>query len=234
MKQGTDAFFVTGVYGYCAHPLEGPSRRVFSKGGGKASHCCNKLRVFPRPEKRRLAAPAGFCYHRCRFRTGKEVFYMDPKYTADITLTQNDIKRLGKMLQGDQKKGYIFTAIALVWILYAAFFQLRNGRPMLGIFMIVVVIGCVIITLFTSGRQVRKNYEMIKAAGGDRFTVLFFDDHFETKSEKNHGTYEYAKLLNIIETDTDFYLEVAKGQCVIVQKDKCNAELCSFIRGLKK
>ena len=49
---------------------------------------------------------------------------MDPKYTADITLTQNDIKRLGKMLQGDQKKGYIFTAIALVWILYAAFFQL--------------------------------------------------------------------------------------------------------------
>ena len=93
---------------------------------------------------------------------------MDPKYTADITLTQNDIKRLGKMLQGDQKKGYIFTAIALVWILYAAFFQLRNGRPMLGIFMIVVVIGCVIITLFTSGRQVRKNYEMIKAAGGVR------------------------------------------------------------------
>ena len=159
---------------------------------------------------------------------------MDPTYTADITLTQNDIKRLGKMLQGDQKKGYIFTAIALVWILYAAFFQLRNGRPMLGIFMIVVVIGCVIITLFTSGRQVRKNYEMIKAAGGDRFTVLFFDDHFETKSEKNHGTYEYAKLLNVIETDTDFYLEVAKGQCVIVQKDKCSAELCSFIRGLKK
>jgi hypothetical protein len=164
----------------------------------------------------------------------RRFFYMDPKYTADITLTQNDIKRLGKMLQGDQKKGYIFTAIALVWILYAAFFQLRNGRPMLGIFMIVVVIGCVIITLFTSGRQVRKNYEMIKAAGGDRFTVLFFDDHFETKSEKNHGTYEYAKLLNVIETDTDFYLEVAKGQCVIVQKDKCNAELCSFIRGLKK
>ena len=100
--------------------------------------------------------------------------------------------------------------------------------------LIVVVIGCVIITLFTSGRQVRKNYEMIKAAGGDRFTVLFFDDHFETKSEKNHGTYEYAKLLNVIETDTDFYLEVAKGQCVIVQKDKCSAELCSFIRGLKK
>ena len=92
---------------------------------------------------------------------------MDPKYTADITLTQNDIKRLGKMLQGDQKKGYIFTAIALVWILYAALFQLRNGRPMLGIFMIVVVIGCVIITLFTSGKQKKKNYEMIKAAGGD-------------------------------------------------------------------
>lgn len=159
---------------------------------------------------------------------------MEPKYSADITLTQNDIKRLGKMLQGDQKKGFIFTAIALVWILYAAFFQYRNGKPTLGIFMFIAVIGCVIITLYTTSRQVRKNYEMIKAAGGDRFTVLFFDDHFETKSEKNHGTYEYAKLLNVIETNTDFYLEVAKGQCVILQKDKCSSELSSFIRGLKK
>ncbi len=159
---------------------------------------------------------------------------MEPKYSVDITLTQNDIKRLGKMLQGDQKKGFIFTAIALVWILYAAFFQYRNGKPTLGIFMFIAVIGCVIITLYTTSRQVRKNYEMIKAAGGDRFTVLFFDDHFETKSEKNHGTYEYAKLLNVIETNTDFYLEVAKGQCVILQKDKCSSELSSFIRGLKK
>lgn len=159
---------------------------------------------------------------------------MEPKYSADITLTQNDIRRLGKMLQGSQKKGYIFTAAALVWILYAASFQLRNGNAMLGIFMLVAVVGCVIITLYTSARQVRKNYEMIKAAGGDRFTVLFFDDHFETKNEKNHGTYEYAKLLNVIETEQAFYLEVAKGQCVIVQKDKCTAELSSFIRGLKK
>lgn len=159
---------------------------------------------------------------------------MEPKYTADITLTQDDIKRFGKMIQGDQKKGYIFTVIAIVWILYAAFSNLRNGKTTLGIFMLIVVIGCVIITLYTSARQVRKNYEMIKEAGGDRFTVLFFDDHFETKNAKNHGSYEYANLLNVIETDRDFYLEVGKGQCVILQKEKCSAELSSFIRGLKK
>jgi hypothetical protein len=100
--------------------------------------------------------------------------------------------------------------------------------------MIVVVIVCLVITLYTTNRQLRKNFEMIKAAGGDRFTVLFYDDHFETKSEKNHGTYEYAKLLNVIETDTDFYLEVGKGQCVILQKEKCDTELSAFIRGLKK
>lgn len=159
---------------------------------------------------------------------------MEPKYSADITLTQNDIKRFAKMLQGDQKKGYIFTAIALIWILYAAYSNLRHGKTILGIFMIVVVIGCLVITLYTTNRQLRKNFEMIKAAGGDRFTVLFYDDHFETKSEKNHGTYEYAKLLNVIETDTDFYLEVGKGQCVILQKEKCDTELSAFIHGLKK
>ena len=45
---------------------------------------------------------------------------MEPKYTVDITLDENDIKRFAKMLQGDQKKGYIFTAVAVLWILYAA------------------------------------------------------------------------------------------------------------------
>ena len=159
---------------------------------------------------------------------------MEPKYSADITLTQNDIKRFAKMLQGDQKKGYIFTAIALIWILYAAYSNLRHGKTILGIFMIVVVIGCLVITLYTTNRQLRKNFEMIKAAGGDRFTVLFYDDRFETKGEKNSSSYEYAKLHGIVETDTDFYLEVERGQAVILQKQKCDAELSAFIRGLRK
>jgi hypothetical protein len=159
--------------------------------------------------------------------------FMEPKYTVDITLDENDIKRFAKMLQGDQKKGYIFTAVAVLWILYAAIANLRSGKTLIGIAMLIIVIGCPLIYLYTSRRELRKNYERIKAQGGDKFTVLFYDDHFETRGEKSKGSYEYAKLHNMIETDRDFYLEVEQGQCVILQKHKCNEELSAFIRGLK-
>ncbi len=159
---------------------------------------------------------------------------MEPKYSVDITLEQADIKRFAKMLQGDHKKGYIITAVAIVWILYSAIFNLRNGKTAIGAFMLAVVILAPLSFLYATRRQVRKSYQVIKEAGGDRYTVLFYDDHFETKGEKSHGSYEYANLNDVIETDTDFYLEVEKGQSVILQKQKCNAELSSFIREIRK
>jgi hypothetical protein len=164
----------------------------------------------------------------------KEASNMEPRYAVDITLTQKDIKRFAKMLRGDMKKGYIISALVIVWILYSAWFNLRNGKPTLGIFMIAVVILAPLAFLYASWRQVRKSYQVIRESGGDRYKVLFYDDHFDTKGEKNSSTYEYAKLHGIVETDTDFYLEVERGQAVILQKEKCNAELSSFIRGLKK
>jgi predicted xylose isomerase-like sugar epimerase len=100
--------------------------------------------------------------------------------------------------------------------------------------MIVVVILAPLAFLYASWRQVRKSYQVIRESGGDRYKVLFYDDHFETKGEKNSSTYEYAKLHGIVETDTDFYLEVERGQAVILQKQKCDAELSAFIRGLRK
>ena len=159
---------------------------------------------------------------------------MNPIYTVDISLTQKDIKRFAKMLRGDMKKNYIISALVIVWILYSAWFNLRNGKPTLGIFMIAVVIAAPLSFLYATWRQVRKSYQVIRESGGDRYRVLFYDDRFETKGEKNSSTYEYAKLHGIIETDTDFYLEVERGQAVILQKQKCDAELSAFIRGLRK
>lgn len=159
---------------------------------------------------------------------------MEPKYTVDISLTQKDIKRFAKMLRGDQKKSCLISAFVIVWILYSAWFNLRNGKPTLGIFMIVVVILAPLAFLYATWRQVRKSYQIIRESGGDRYKVLFYDDHFETKGEKNSSSYEYAKLHAIIETAADFYLEVEAGQAVILQKQNCNAELSDFIRGIRK
>lgn len=159
---------------------------------------------------------------------------MEPKYSVDITLEQDDIKRFAKMLQGDHKKGYLLTAVAIVWILYAAISNIRGGKTVLGVFMLAVVILAPLSFLYATRRQVRKSYQVIKEAGGDRYTVLFYDDHFETRGAKSAGNYEYANLNDVIETDTDFYLEVEKGQSVILQKKNCNAELSSFIREIRK
>ena len=54
---------------------------------------------------------------------------MEPKYTVDITLDENDIKRFAKMLQGDQKKGYIFTAVAVLATSSLSCFMMITLRP---------------------------------------------------------------------------------------------------------
>ena len=158
---------------------------------------------------------------------------MEPKYTTNTSLDLEDFRRYAKAMN-TQPRGLLVTVLILIWILYSGVTNLRSGNTVMGIFMVAVVVICPLIYVYTSRRQSERYFEKLKETGGTQFTVLFFDDHFETQSKNGQGTYAYKDLKSMKETETDFYLEVETGHCVIIQKKNCSAELINFLHNPQK
>lgn len=159
---------------------------------------------------------------------------MEPRYTTETNYDITEYRKYVKTLQGSQTRNNIIAIVACLWLLAAGIYNVYGGRTMLGIFMIVVGIGAPVLVRVGASNQTARDFVKIEEAGGNRFRVRFYDDHFETQNDTAHGTHEYSKLYDIIETDSSFYLEVEKGQSVIIQKKNCSDELTAFIRTLKK
>ena len=159
---------------------------------------------------------------------------MQPLYTAETDLSPEDYKRYARRMQKLPVLHIAVIVIALIWILVSGAVNLGTGRTALGIFMLAVVAVCPVLYLIGIKRQVERGYEGISKAGGNRFRISFYEDHLETENASNHGSYKYAELCAVIDTEDDVYLEVKPGSCVIVQKKNCSPELLEFLRGLKK
>ena len=159
---------------------------------------------------------------------------MGPKYMTETAYDITEYKKYVRTMQGSQVKNNVIAGLACVWLLLAGAYNIYGGKTMLGIFMIIVGIGAPILVRVGATNQTARDFVKIEEAGGNRFRVRFYEDHFETQNDTAHGTHEYSKLYSVIETDTSFYLEVEKGQCVIIQKKNCSDELIAFIRTLKK
>ena len=63
------------------------------------------------------------------------------------------------------------------------------------------------------------------------FETEFYEDYFIRKGEKSSVTIDYSEITRCVENDTNFYLEYAKkNMVIIIQKNRCDLELISFIR----
>ncbi len=63
------------------------------------------------------------------------------------------------------------------------------------------------------------------------FETEFYEDYFIRKGEKSSVTIDYSEINRCVENDTNFYLEYAKkNMIIIIQKNRCDLELISFIR----
>lgn len=63
------------------------------------------------------------------------------------------------------------------------------------------------------------------------FKTEFYENYFVYKKEKLSVTIDYSEVDRYFESDTNFYLECSnKNMIVIIQKDKCDLKLVSFIK----
>ena len=64
-----------------------------------------------------------------------------------------------------------------------------------------------------------------------KFETEFYDDYFIRKGESITLTIKYSEISRCVENDTNFYLEYPKqNSVIIIQKNRCDLELISFIR----
>ena len=63
------------------------------------------------------------------------------------------------------------------------------------------------------------------------FETEFYEDYFIRKGEKTSVTIDYSEITRCVENDTNFYLEYAnRNMVIIIQKNRCDLELINFIR----
>lgn len=78
-----------------------------------------------------------------------------------------------------------------------------------------------------------KEFNRIKkqSIADTNFETEFYGDHLIRKGESVTFTIKYSEISRCVENDTNFYLECAdKNMIIILQKNRCDLELINFIR----
>ncbi len=88
---------------------------------------------------------------------------------------------------------------------------------------------------YRTKRQLKKSFQTNKlnAAEDNEYQVLFFEDSFKVTSNYGESSLEYAKLFQILETPTHFYLMSGQGHGTIVPKVGSSEDFFNFIRKIR-
>lgn len=79
----------------------------------------------------------------------------------------------------------------------------------------------------------KKVYESNKMLKDITLNYEFYEEYFEQKNTVGNTKIVYDKIYMIVETDTNFYIMIARNQGYIVNKGNCSQEFIGFIRKIR-
>ena len=79
----------------------------------------------------------------------------------------------------------------------------------------------------------KKVYESNKMLKDITLNYEFYEEYFEQKNTVGNTKVVYDKIYMIVETDTNFYIMIARNQGYIVNKGNCSQEFIGFIRKIR-
>lgn len=88
-------------------------------------------------------------------------------------------------------------------------------------------------TLRSAKKHFRRTYESNKLIQNVVGRYSFYAGHFETKTPESAESIAYDKLYEVLESDTNFYLMIARNQGMVLSKENCSAGLQEFLRKLR-
>lgn len=83
-------------------------------------------------------------------------------------------------------------------------------------------------------RDIKKTYETNELMKDAKVVYKFSEDRVESHSPIGIEVLEYSKMYKLIETDTNFYMMIAKNMGFIISKANMTKEQIEFVRGIEK
>jgi len=152
---------------------------------------------------------------------------MEPLFVTKTKYTFEEYKKFCNIVNNREGKLKLKLVVAELILLIAAFI-LQN------LFLFVFVLVYPPILWLVQKGIVKKTYESNQLFKDMELEFAFYDSYFLEKSVHGETKVEYAYLYKVLETETNFYLMIAKNQGYIILKENCSEELVKFIAGLRK
>ncbi len=142
----------------------------------------------------------------------------------------DELKKLNRTALFKLHKPYlafiIFLEVVFVGGLIVSAF-IRSGVLMaeFAVLLIALPLALVLVTNF----RVKKEFRSSKLLQNTVTVFRFYEDRLESASDRGNSFVRYDELYRILETKTNFYLFISKGQALNVIKANCSEELIAFL-----
>lgn len=159
-----------------------------------------------------------------------EIGGSEPQFQTRTTFTLDEYRKYVWAVQKSMK-GILIVIVAI--ILLFAVENLLSKNTIQGIYGICMLI-LILATIFIAPKVgLKRQYETRFDLKDSQVVFSFYSDHLEEKSKRGCTVLRYDKIYRIIETNTNFYIMITKGQGMVIVKENCSCALISFIRILK-
>lgn len=154
---------------------------------------------------------------------------MEPLYVTETAYTLEEYNKFNKAVIGNK-----LHIISLV-LLFCGVLNYLASRNVYWIPFFVIMIAIIEIVFPLSQKSaVKKLYYSDKHLQKNFMNqICFYQNYFESKTYSSYIKFEYADIVSIKETKTNFYLMKTTNQGFIIVKANCSPELIAFLTNLK-
>lgn len=159
---------------------------------------------------------------------------MKPLFETKSEYTYDEYLKFSRTVQNKVQRLWLLQLAMMAAFLVLAWLGWKKGSTAEAVAGIVVAVLIPVIFRLVNGWTIKQLYKSNHALQGQISTFRFYRGHFEQDNALGHTSIPYDKLVEIVETKTNFYLMIDKNQGMILVKDNCSPELIAFVQNLKK
>lgn len=155
---------------------------------------------------------------------------MEPLFTTQTAYTLEEFQKFNRKLT----LGKAIVLFVLMTILLDLVSIMTTKNLFYGvIFTVYMIIALALLPLLLNSNAKKLYYSNKKLQRDGLFTFDFYSERFEIKSRNSFERIEYADIVRIVESKTNFYIMISMNQGYMIVKNNCSPELIEFITGLK-
>ena len=151
-------------------------------------------------------------------------------YETQSQWNLDELKKLNKAALWGMHKAYVALVIGIeVMMVAGIILSVIISSPKLITEFVVLLVGFPVALYLITNYRLKQTYKTNKIIQTAVTTLKFTEDRLEAVSERGNAFVKYDEIYRILETDTNFYLFLAKNQAINVIKANCSEELISFL-----